>query len=184
MGGYPNTQPFLTNFSNSRNVYKCFDFSGGQKIFFGKSAPMMVQFLKKNTLYFSLHQGGEGGGQTGCNKCYINFFVFFLKASLSNLNIVQIDEKWEVKGSYKRWWHQDLWRAFFSDMINIPGADKVIVVINLSYILRIILLSFQESLPSLSSWRVKFQELFFKEKMEKHLKSLTNDVMSVMMSNN
>ena len=89
-----------------------------------------------------------------------------------------------MKGFYKRWWHQDLWRAFFSDMINIPGADKVIVVINLSHILRIILLSFQESLPSLSSWRVKFQELFFKEKMEKHLKSLTNDVMSAMMSNN
>lgn len=81
------------------------------------------------------------------------------------IETVKIDERWEVKGSYKRWWHQDIWRSFFSEMINIPGVDK-------------------ESLPSLSGWRIKFQELFFKEKMAKHLKSLTNDVMSAMMSDN
>ena len=68
-------------------------------------------------------------------------------------------------------------------MINIPGVDKVIKI-SPTRVLRIISLSFQESLPSLSGWRVKFQDLFFKEKMEKHLRSLTNDVMSAMMSNN
>ncbi len=29
MGGYPNTYLFLTNLCNSKNFYKCFDFSGG-----------------------------------------------------------------------------------------------------------------------------------------------------------
>ena len=37
-------------------------------------------------------------------------------------------------------------------------------------------------MPSLSNWRIRFEELFFKEKMERHLKSVTNDVMQAMMS--
>ena len=41
------------------------------------------------------------------------------------LSCIQIDDKWEVKGSFKRWWNQDIWREYFSEFINIPGVEKV-----------------------------------------------------------
>ena len=37
----------------------------------------------------------------------------------------KVDQKWEVKGSFKRWWHADIWREFFGAMINIQGVEKV-----------------------------------------------------------
>ena len=36
MGGYPNTSPFFTVYSNSNKFYKCFDLPGGQEFFFAK----------------------------------------------------------------------------------------------------------------------------------------------------
>ena len=41
------------------------------------------------------------------------------------LLFIQIDDRWEVKGSFKRWWNQDIWREYFSEFINIPGVEKV-----------------------------------------------------------
>ena len=41
------------------------------------------------------------------------------------LSRIQIDDRWEVKGSFKRWWNQDIWREYFSEFINIPGVEKV-----------------------------------------------------------
>ena len=75
MRGYLNT-----NFSISKNFYKCFDFSGGQKVLQKWSS-----FLKKY-IVFSFHKGvGRGwGGQTQCNKCY---FFFYLKASLNDFHM-------------------------------------------------------------------------------------------------
>ena len=65
MGGYPHIQPFFTNFSNSKNFYKCFDLSGGQK------CPNNGLVSLKKYVVFSLDW--EGGGQMQCNKCYIFF---------------------------------------------------------------------------------------------------------------
>jgi len=79
------------------------------------------------------------------------------------IETVKIDGKWEVKGTYRRWWQVDLWRQFFSEMTNIKGVEK-------------------EHLPSLAKWKKIFQQTFFEKDMTKHLKSLINDVMKAKMS--
>jgi len=38
-GGVPQYLAIFTDFSNSKNFYKCFEFSGGQKIFFLQKCP-------------------------------------------------------------------------------------------------------------------------------------------------
>ena len=76
MGGYPNTFSiqFFTDFSNSKN---CFDLSGGKNIFLGAKVPQKwSSFFKKIHCIFVTLGGGGWLGQTGCNKCYIFFFLF------------------------------------------------------------------------------------------------------------
>ena len=40
-------------------------------------------------------------------------------------SIIQVGDKYEAKGSYKRWWQVDLWKQFFSEFLNIKGLEKV-----------------------------------------------------------
>ena len=58
MGGYPHTQPFFTNFSNSKNFYKCFDLSGGTKFFFAKVPQKWSSSSKKLLRLFRYIRGG------------------------------------------------------------------------------------------------------------------------------
>ena len=69
--------PFFTDFSNSKNFFKCFDLSGGQK------CPNNGLVSLKKYVVFSLDW--EGGGQMQCNKCYI-FFIFLFEG-FPNLSV-------------------------------------------------------------------------------------------------
>jgi len=77
------------------------------------------------------------------------------------IDVVKVGDKWEVKGSYKRWWQMDLWKQFFNEFLNIKGLEK-------------------EHLPKLSEWRVKFQQVFFEKNMAKPLQRLKEDVTKFM----
>eukprot|EP00090_Calanus_glacialis_P045458 TRINITY_DN8444_c0_g1_i3.p1 TRINITY_DN8444_c0_g1~~TRINITY_DN8444_c0_g1_i3.p1 ORF type:complete len:1504 (-),score=632.87 TRINITY_DN8444_c0_g1_i3:217-4728(-) len=41
------------------------------------------------------------------------------------MEVVKVGERWEVKGSYKRWWQVDMWKQFFNEFLNIKGLEKV-----------------------------------------------------------
>ena len=41
------------------------------------------------------------------------------------MEVVKVGDRWEVKGSYKRWWQVDLWKEFFNEFLNIKGLEKV-----------------------------------------------------------
>ena len=79
--------PILSHFSPISAILKIFTsvltFLGGKNFFFAKVPQWWSSFLKKIHCIFRYIRGGRGGGQTGCNKCYIFFFWFFLKASLT-----------------------------------------------------------------------------------------------------
>jgi len=77
------------------------------------------------------------------------------------MDIVQVGDKWEAKGSFKRWWQHDVWKEFFGEFLNIKGSDK-------------------ESLPDLRAWRLRFQTLFFDKSMGKSLERLKQDVTKAM----
>ena len=73
--------PILSHFSPISAILKIFTsvltFLGGKNFFFAKVPQWWSSFLKKIHCIFRYIRGGEGGGQTGCNKCYIFFFDFF-----------------------------------------------------------------------------------------------------------
>jgi len=79
------------------------------------------------------------------------------------MEVVKVGDKYEAKGSYKRWWQVDLWKQFFSEFINIKGLEK-------------------EHFPSIPQWRAKFQQAFFDKNMAKPLQRLREDVVKGMMS--
>jgi len=81
----------------------------------------------------------------------------------SYLDTVKVGSHYEVKGSYKRWWQQELWKEFFYEFINISGVGE-------------------EHLPNISGWKSRFEETFFREKMAKSLHRLKSDVMKAMLS--
>ena len=60
-----------------KNVQVFRPFWGATKFSFAKVHHYWSSFLKKIHCIFRYIRGGEGGGQTGCNKCYIFFFDFF-----------------------------------------------------------------------------------------------------------
>jgi len=73
------------------------------------------------------------------------------------MDIVKVGDRWEAKGSFKRWWNIEIWKEFFAEFLNIGGSKK-------------------EDLPDLLAWRIKFQKLFFEKNMAKSLEKLKQDV--------
>jgi len=69
------------------------------------------------------------------------------------MDIVKVGGKWEAKGSFKRWWQQELWKEFFNEFLNI-----------------------KENLPDLAAWRVRFQQVFFDKDMARSLEKVKQDV--------
>ena len=37
----------------------------------------------------------------------------------------QVGDRWEAKGSFKRWWNIEIWKEFFAEFLNIKGSKKV-----------------------------------------------------------
>ena len=58
------------------------------------------------------------------------------------MEVVKVGERWEVKGSYKRWWQVDMWKQFFNEFLNIKGLEKVCIH-HLLKLVFIILFSFR-----------------------------------------
>jgi len=79
------------------------------------------------------------------------------------MEVVKVGDRWEVKGSYKRWWQVDLWKEFFNEFLNIKGLEK-------------------GHFPNIEEWRTKFQKVFFEKKMAKLLQILREDVVKAMMT--
>jgi len=73
------------------------------------------------------------------------------------MDIVKVGDRWEAKGSFKRWWNIEIWEEFFAEFLNIRGSKK-------------------EDLPDLMAWRSKFQKLFFEKNMARSLEKLKQDV--------
>ena len=42
------------------------------------------------------------------------------------MDIVKVGGKWEAKGSFKRWWQQELWKEFFNEFLNIKVSGNLI----------------------------------------------------------
>ena len=63
------------------------------------------------------------------------------------IQIKKVNERWELKNSLKRWWKIDLWKSFFDTFLNLDKFDR-------------------DCLPSLTSWRQKFMNVFERENME------------------
>ena len=63
------------------------------------------------------------------------------------IQIKKVNERWELKNSLKRWWKIDLWKSFFDAFLNLDKLDR-------------------DCLPSLTSWRQKFRDVFESENME------------------
>ena len=63
------------------------------------------------------------------------------------IQIKKVAERWELKNSLKRWWKVEFWKRFFNAFLNIDKIDK-------------------DCLPSLTSWRQEFLDLYERENME------------------
>jgi len=79
------------------------------------------------------------------------------------MDVVKVGDFWQVRGSYKRWWQQELWKQFFHEFLNIKGLDKV-------------------HFPNISGWKRRFQQIFYELGMAKQLERMKGDVMKSMMS--
>merc|ERR1719341_755925 len=79
------------------------------------------------------------------------------------MEVVKVGDRWEVKGSYKRWWQVDMWKQFFSEFLNIKGLEK-------------------DHFPNIPQWRARLQQVFFEKNMAKLLQRLREDVVKAMMS--
>ena len=42
------------------------------------------------------------------------------------MDIVRAGDRWEAKGSFKRWWQQELWKEFFHEFLNIKVSGNEI----------------------------------------------------------
>merc|ERR1712115_591563 len=40
------------------------------------------------------------------------------------MDIVKVGDRWEAKGSFKRWWNIEIWKEFFAEFLNIQGDKK------------------------------------------------------------
>ena len=113
------------------------------------------------------------------NNLYLNVVAFVINHTRCVkprcIYIDQVGDRWEAKGSFKRWWNIEIWKEFFAEFLNIQGDKKV-----LSYLTGLLgesseFLS-QEDLPDLMAWRTRFQQLFFEKNMARSLEKLKQDV--------
>ena len=44
----------------------------------------------------------------------------------TEMHICQVGDRWEAKGSFKRWWNIEIWKEFFAEFLNIQGDKKVL----------------------------------------------------------
>ena len=44
----------------------------------------------------------------------------------TKMHIYQVGDRWEAKGSFKRWWNIEIWKEFFAEFLNIQGDKKVL----------------------------------------------------------
>ena len=71
------------------------------------------------------------------------------------IQIKKVKERWELKNTFKRWWNVDHWKRFFDTFLNIDKFDR-------------------ECLPSLTSWRKEFLDLFKRQNMESGVEKARN----------
>merc|ERR1712107_348935 len=116
----------------------------------------------------SFHKGGKDGRinvsqmreGTGWRE-HLDYFgvaaTAYLLLFTTYMDIVKVGDRWEAKGSFKRWWNIEIWKEFFAEFLNIQGDKK-------------------EDLPDLMARRTRFQELFFEKNMARSLEKLKQDV--------
>lgn len=72
--------------------------------------------------------------------------------------------RWTVRNSFKRWWQVDFWKQFFDEFLNLDAMDK-------------------DCLPSLTSWRQKFLDLYSQENMKHGLEKARSIMLRKVTSN-